>query len=118
MLKPDPKGLELLKILQSVSNNSDGRLRIKDGTERGSISPYHYMEFDGKPLGRSVESFVYLSKTAGWEDSLAIFYVVMILPLKREVPKVFDEVCLALERFVESNFPKDQHEKLKKLFSW
>jgi len=118
MQRLDQKGSELLKILQCLSNNSGGRLSVENRNVLGSTSQHHYIELDGKPLGRSIESFVYLSTTAGWEDSLTFFFVMIILPLKREIPEVFNQACLALEHFVESSFPKDQHEKLKKLFSW
>lgn len=83
---------ELMTIAQRLVSSSEGRLRIAfnedDGTTAKVADAAHFLKLDERRIGRDIELYGFLGRTASNAIALTDFLEGVILPLQ-QIPAAF-----------------------------
>jgi len=76
-----------------------------------------FLKLDGKRLGRDIELYGFMGNdVAGWEQTLAMFFAEVLLPLRDKLPKSYSEASAALRKLGGSVYPKHLIQRWNDLF--
>jgi hypothetical protein len=112
---------ELLKIAELAVQHSEGRLRLvhneEDSSRKQASDAAHFLKFDEKRFCRDIELYGLMGDgPVGWEQTLPIFLVEVILPLKKILPASYTKASEALREVGTSVYSGDILQSWRKLF--